>query len=383
MIAAPKLLYVFPGFGGGGAQLRMVSIMNALGDSFSHRIIALDGNLGAAAALSPDIDATVEGPPTPKAGALAFRSLVNSLLPAAVLTYNWGAIEATIGARMAGVCPVIHNECGFGPEEATTLKRRRVWTRRLVLNSIFQTVVTSANMLRIAGKEFRLPPHKARLIQTGVDASRYRPCRNPALRRAWGVADREILFGYLGGLRPEKNLELLLRAFHEAALPEAKLALAGVGSGRVELERLAAELDLGDRVIFAGHQSDAPAYLAALDIFTMSSITEQVSNAQLEAMAAGLPVICTDVGDSRELLGGAADGCVVASRHQTAYAAALRRLAVNSERRAESGAANRRRAVEYYSRDRMVREYAELLQSAASHRLKPVPPSCPTQLHEM
>jgi L-malate glycosyltransferase len=368
MSAAPKLLYVFPGFPAAGAQLRMVSIMNALGDSFSHRIIALDGDLSAAEALSRDIDATVEGPPTPKAGLLAFRSLVKSHLPAAVLTYNWGAIDATIGARMAGVCPVIHNECGFGPDEATTLKRRRVWTRRLVLNSIFQTVVTSANMLRIVRKEFRLPPHKARLIQTGVDASRYRPCRNPALRRAWGVADREILFGYLGGLRPEKNLELLLRAFHEAALPEAKLALAGVGSRRAELERLAAELFLSDRVIFAGHQSDAPAYLAALDVFTMSSLTEQVSNAQLEAMAAGLPVICTDVGDSRELLGGAADDCVVASRDQTGYATALRRLAVNPERRAELGAANRCRAVEHYSSDRMVREYAELLQSAAARR---------------
>jgi L-malate glycosyltransferase len=364
MSAAPKILYVFPTFGPGGAELLMVSIMNALGDLFSHRVIGLDGNLEASRAFSREIDSVAEGPPAPKPGPLVFRSLVKSMRPAAVLTFNWGAIEATLGARMAQVCPVIHSERGFGPDEATSRKRRRVWTRRLVLNSIFQTVTTSANMLRIAREEFWLPAHKVRLIQTGVDAVRYRPRRNAALRRSWGVGDDELLVGYLGGLRPEKNLPLLLRAFHEAALPGAKLALAGAGPGRTELERLAAELDLGDRLIFAGHQFDVPAYLAALDVFTMSSITEQLSNAQLEAMAAGLPVICTDVGDSRAVLGGAGDGCVVASRDQTAYAAALRRLAVNPERRAELGAANRRRVVEHYSSDRMVREYAELLQSA-------------------
>jgi glycosyltransferase involved in cell wall biosynthesis len=117
-------------------------------------------------------------------------------------------------------------------------------------------------------------------------------------------------------------------------------------------------------VIFPGRQLDPAPYLAMLDVFAMSSATEQVSNAQLEAMASGLPVVCTDVGDSRELLGETSEGCVVAPDDEEGYAQALRQVAENPERRARIGAANRGRAVERYSKERMVREYAALLGEA-------------------
>src|SRR5579885_2486722 len=258
--ASPRLLHVFPGFGGAGTQLRMVSIINSLGASFSHRIVSLDGNLEAAAALDSHVDAAVEGPPPAGSGALFFRSLVRSMRPAAVLTYNWGAIEATLGARLAGVCPVIHNECGFGPEEAVHLLRRRVWARRALLNTIFQTVATSQTMLSIARAQYKLPSNKVRLIRTGVDAERYRPMRNPVARRALGIAEGTVLFGYLGGLRAEKNVAMLIRAFHAAKLPDAKLLLAGDGNCRRELEALVSGLHLEANVIFVGIQRDSARY---------------------------------------------------------------------------------------------------------------------------
>ena len=176
-----------------------------------------------------------------------------------------------------------YNECGFGPDEAAALVRRRLWTRRVILNAIFQTVVTSRTMLSLARREYKIRPGKVRLIQTGVDVSRFQPRRNEAGRAELGVGADIVLFGYLGGLRPEKNLGFLLRAFRAAELPNAKLVFAGDGPCRPELERLVAELSLADRVVFAGHQPDPVRYLSLLDVFVTSSTPKTDSNALVEA----------------------------------------------------------------------------------------------------
>lgn len=366
MSDAAELLHVFPSFAPGGTQLRMASIINALGSSFSHHVISMDGEFGASGALDC-IQLRLSSPPPKSRGlpyAFAFRNAVRGLRPAAVLTYNWGSIDAVLGARFAASCPVIHNECGFGEDESITLKRRRVWARRMILNAVFRTVVTSQTMLTIARTQYRLRPDKVQLIPTGVDVNRYQPNRNPAGRVSLGVLDEDLLLGYIGGLRPEKNLGLLLRAFHSAQLPNGKLLLVGDGPCRRELQALALNLGIADRVIFAGHQTDPARYLAMLDAFVMSSATEQVSNAQLEAMASGLPVICTDVGDSRALLGEEAQCCVVPPGDTDSYARALQNVASSAELRTALGAANRRRSVDSYSKDRMVREYGALLECA-------------------
>ena len=118
------------------------------------------------------------------------------------------------------------------------------------------------------------------------------------MRQQWGIDDETVVYGFAGGLRGEKNLHLLLKAFGEAALPDnSHLALVGDGPDRAELEQLAARLGIGPRVSFRGHASDMSQVMPAFDVFVMSSRTEQTPNALLEAMACGLPVIATDVGD--------------------------------------------------------------------------------------
>ena len=266
------------------------------GPAFSHHIISLDGGRNALSALDTNVDVTFSEAPVNSGGwsrVLFFRGLVTALRPAAVLTYNWGTIEATSGARIASICPVIHNECGFGPDEANVLLRRRVWARRAILNAIFRTVVTSKTLLSIALTQYKLAPGKVQLIGTGVDVNRFHPHRDRFGRENLGATEDDVLFGYVGGLRPEKNLDLLLYSFHASQLPNSKLLLVGEGPCRPELENLVRKLDLQGKVIFAGHHADPAPVLGMLDAFVMSSLTEQVSNAQLEAMASGLPVICT------------------------------------------------------------------------------------------
>ncbi len=368
----PHLLHVFPSFGTGGAEIRVTSIMNSLGASMSHTVLALNGNLEAAGRVKRPVELRIV-PPPPGQGSplypLKLRNAIRHIQPDALVTYNWGAMDAVIGASIGSLCPIIHNECGFGADEATRLKRRRVLTRRIVLNRIYKTVVVSTTALNLALHCFKLRPSKVQFIRTGVDAERFQPRRNHAWRERHGIPDGAVLFGYVGGLREEKNAQLLVRAFAEARLPNAWLALIGDGPCRRELEGLRDELGLGEKLIFEGQVADTAPYLAAFDVFALSSLTEQTPNALLEAMACGLPAITTRVGDVPEILGACPGPAPVAPYDLGAYVEAMRVMAGQPELRAAAGAANRQRVTSHYSLERMSREYAALYQAAAGSAL--------------
>jgi L-malate glycosyltransferase len=151
-----------------------------------------------------------------------------------------------------------------------------------------------------------------------------------------------------------------LRGFAKAALPEARLLLLGDGPCRAGLEGLAGELGIAGKVVFAGHVEDTSRLYAALDVFVMSSDTEQMPLALLEAMACGLPAVCTDAGDTAAML----DETPVPIGNVDAYAEALRRLAADAGLRASLGAKNRQRAASMYSLDHMVNEYDALYTAA-------------------
>jgi glycosyltransferase involved in cell wall biosynthesis len=219
-------------------------------------------------------------------------------------------------------------------------------------------------LLEIALKTYRISPGKVTFIANGIDVNRFQPGRDFELRRSFGIPDNALLFGSSGHLRAEKNLSLLLRAFAQAGIPGARLMLLGEGPCRPELESLAHELSIADRVVFAGHIEDTRPYYAAFDVFVMSSVTEQMPMALLEAMACGLPAVCTSAGDTESILGEPA----ISKGDLAGYVEALRRIAADPQARAALGAKNRRRAEECYSSNRMVQEYERLYASAATIR---------------
>ena len=363
-VMAPfRLLHIFPTFAPGGAELLLVSVMNALGAEFEHTIVPLNGRSEAAELLRTPFRLlkAPEGWSSPTY-ALKLRRLIGRERPDLLLTYNWGAIDAVIGMSVFPPCPVIHNEHGFGPEEAASLKRRRTLIRQWFLNRIYSTVIVSERLRDIASKQYRLAPDKIRFIQNGIDTEEYRPEKNTAWREAHGIPQEALVFGFLGGLRPEKRLDFLLRAFAEARLPDAVLVFVGDGPCRGELEKLAGELGLGGRVVFTGHTRRPAEAFPGFNVFVMSSSTEQSPTAIMQAMSCGLPVIATDVGDCA-LLVGKDEPWVVAADDMEAYVERLRRMA-SAEERARIGEQNRRRAVAEFSKDRMVSEYGALYRGA-------------------
>jgi glycosyltransferase involved in cell wall biosynthesis len=136
-----------------------------------------------------------------------------------------------------------------------------------------------------------------RYVPNGIDLTRFATARSPRSAAA------EPVIGTVAALRAEKNLGRLLRAFAVLnATQPARLVIVGDGEQRPALTALAGLLGIADRVTFTGHRDDTPALYAGFDVFALSSDTEQMPLSVIEAMASGLPVATTDVGDVRTML---------------------------------------------------------------------------------
>ena len=360
------IFHVFSTFAVGGPQVRTIQMMNAWGGRFHHTIFAMDGRYAAREKIEPGVPVAFSE--SSERGLRLVREIVRRVRveqPNLLLTYNWGAIEVALGAQLFTRCPVIHLEDGFGPDEAHGLKKRRVRTRRVVLRGAYATIVPSQTLYDIARNQYRLAERKIRYIPNGADTKRFQPGRNAEWRARLGIAPDALVIGTIGALRPEKNLELLLHAFAAAAIPGSALVVIGEGNCRADLEKLAGELKLDGRAFFSGGITDpAPCY-GAFDVFAMSSKTEQMPMSLLEAMACGLPAVCTDVGDSRHILDTPEPPAIVPPGNAEAYATALRAMSEDLELRTRLGQANYQRCLKEYSFSRMLDAHGELYVAAA------------------
>ena len=369
----PHLLHVFATFAAGGPQVRTAQLVGALGSGWRHSIVGLDGRTEARELLPDDADARVLEAP-PRGGMLRtvrrLRALIAAERPDALLTYNWGAIEGLLSGRLAGLRALLHHEDGFLPDELQRFKERRVLFRRFVLPRTFGVVVPSRKLERIALETWRLPPAKVRYVPNGVRL-RDHAARdgNAALRARYGIPPDVPVVGSVGHLRPEKNPVRLVRAF--ALVPAAaRLLVLGDGPERAAVEEAVRSLGLGARVVLAGHQPDPRPYYAAMDVFALSSDTEQMPVALLEAMASALPVASTDVGDVRSILPAPQGDFVVPLGEPGAerrLGVVLARLLADAALRLRLGAGNREAVAARYSFEGMVAAYRELYRATLRH----------------
>jgi L-malate glycosyltransferase len=358
----PHLLHVFSNFVPSGPEIRTVRLIGAFGHEFRHSIVSMDGRTGAAALLPAGVDVRLL-PHPPKAGSLAtawrLRRLLLAERPDLVLTYNWGAFDMLLAARSAGFRQVIHHEEGFNEDEAEGFKLRRVMARRLMLPWAHRVVVPSQRLREVATDLWWLDPERVRLIPNGIDPTAFPPADgNLALRQRLGLPADALVVGTVGGLRPVKNQLRLLDAC-AAAGPGVHVLLVGEGEERRALEERVAREDLAGWVCFAGHQADPAPFLQAMDVFALTSDSEQMPVCLLEAMAASLPVVATDVGDVRAVLPPEQARYLVSPGPQAAAGLALgiADLARDAALRQRLGAANRQRVQESFTFDGMCAAY--------------------------
>jgi glycosyltransferase involved in cell wall biosynthesis len=264
--------------------------------------------------------------------------------------------------RLFGGPPLVHHEDGFNADEANGQKRERILFRRLALPGAARLVVPSVTLEQIARTIWRQPDARIKRIANGVPVARFAAGPSSPIT---GLERRpgELIVGTLAGLRPVKNLPLLVRAFADAlgmTDGSARLVIVGEGPEREAIVAVAREAGIADRVLLPGFMADPARYIGHFDIFALSSDSEQLPISLIEAMAAGLPVAATAVGDVAETVAEENRPLLCAPGARKPLAEAIARLLTDGALRERLGESNRRRAELAYSEDSMIAAYRTL-----------------------
>lgn len=303
------------------------------------------------------------------------REAVRRFRPEIIHTHQIGPLfYAGIAARMATSVPrpaVVHTEHGKHFSTGTATRRR--WLGRTAARLADQFVCVSRDIAADAVRERLIADDDAAVIYNGVDASRYEAGVSSSaqlrheLRQSLRIPDEARVIGTVGRLAEIKRQDVLLAAI--ALLPQdVHVLLVGDGPLREELESTADQLGLGERAHFVGYQRDPLPFMRAMDAFALTSRSEGIPLAVLEAWAAGLPVAVTRVGGLPELVTSDLDGLLFEPNSPAAAAEAFERLLTGGDEIARLIAAGHRRFCEHFSLGRMCRAYCELYRSLLGTR---------------
>lgn len=356
-----RILHAHSTFDLGGKEARAVRLMNTWGDRAEHVVLSATGQFGAREAIDAGIrvdfptDApSLVGMPAPGRYRRLSRYMRQFDL---VLTYNWGSMDAVGARRLFGGPPLIHAEDGFNEDEAARLNPKRNLFRRLMLPAAHKLVVPSRTLENVARRVWRQPEDRVERIPNGIALDMFGgpPARAiPGLNKQPG----QLVVGTIAGLRAVKDLPHLVRAFAGASRGgDDLLVIVGEGPEARAIQEQAIQSDVADRLIMPGFMSDAAEWIGHFDIFALSSKSEQFPISLVEAMAAGLPVASTDVGDIANMV---ADENRFAIGDDGVVRTGIETLLNNPGLRRSVGAANRRKAISEYDERVMISRYATL-----------------------
>ena len=268
-------------------------------------------------------------------------------------------------ARLSGVKRLISSKRDTG-------QLRKPWhlflNRRL--KSLFDAFIVVAEAVRVAViANDHLPPSRITTIYNGVDIARFivpSAQQRTHARERLGFAADDFVVGMVAGFRPEKNHEVFFAGLLQAApsIPSLKVLAVGAGPLLGRLREWTARTELGPRTVFAGEVPEVLPCLWAMDVGCLTSgSNEGFSNAIVEQMAVGLPMIVTDVGGNAEAVSDGENGRVIAPLDAAALSSALIDMHRNPARAASMGRASRTRVEERFSLERMCAQHIRLYRS--------------------
>ncbi len=242
-----------------------------------------------------------------------------------------------VAARMAGAKLVLHEH--FADPR---MPAYQALADRLLASLTDRAIAVSHSTRDFLVSERSVPAERIRLIWNGAPLAEFAPAgrdRALAARRDLGLPEDAIVIGAIGRLNAQKGHTHLLdaAALLRARLPDVRTLIVGDGDLMDELRGQVARLRLEDRVVFAGHRTDVPDLLAALDVFCISSLYEGTPLTLFEAMAAGRPIVSTAVDGCREILEDGVSGLLVPPADASALAGALERAVTDAALRGALG----------------------------------------------
>jgi len=286
--------------------------------------------------------------------------------PDVLHTHQLGALlYAGRAARRARVPLVVHTE--HGKHYAGRLRWRLLG--RFAARSARRVFAVSGDIGRELCGCGIASPTKVIHVPNGVDADRFELADGPGeLRREFGLPADGPVIGTVGRLTALKRQDVLLKGFARLEHPTARLLIVGDGPAREELVNLAARLGITNRVVFAGYREQPERAVGAMDVFALTSESEGMPLAILEAWAAGKPVVASRVGGVPELVADGRTGLLFSAGDDAEAARLLSRLLTDRPLAAALGAAGRALVRERYDTRVMaatyVRHYRALLRSS-------------------
>ena len=383
MTSGARILFLIDFFHGTGGTERHLAhlVRNLCRESFQVTVVVFD--LGA----NPLIDAMRESGAevlelpvgriyTPKAMLQAWRlaRLIRRRRIEIVQTYHqksdtYGAIVA----HLAGVRHIVPSKRDTGEIRSAAYKlisrMFRSWFDKVIVvaDGVTEAIVASEGVDR----------SDVVRIYNGVDSEVFRPPAEDEIRRsreALGLAAEDFVVGMVANFRPEKNHDVLFAAALEAGrrIPRLKLLLVGDGPLCAHYRALYGDPSSGIDAVFAGAVQDVHACLHAVDVACLiPGSNEGFSNAVLEKMATGLPLVVTDVGGNAEAVSHGCNGFVIPPKDVGALVEALTTLHADAAMRREMGRESRRLVEEQFSLERMWRAHIELYRSLQCGMLPP------------
>jgi glycosyltransferase involved in cell wall biosynthesis len=275
-----------------------------------------------------------------------------------------GGFVGRLAARLAGVPVIVHTAHGFAFHERSQPWARLFYsTLERIASRWCDRIVSVSEFHRRWALELGIcRPPKILAIPNGI-AALASPGVVPAdLREELGVREDELLILSMARLAPDKGLEYLIEAAALLLRTERRfrIAIAGDGEVRAQLEELAFNLGVSDRVRLLGFREDVSDLLAACDLVVLPSLREGLSIALLEAMAAGKPIVATSIGSHRELASQAEIAQLVPPADAPALCEAILRLTRNPALMARFGAKAQVLFKSQYTEERMLNTYKQL-----------------------
>ncbi|HEX8948651.1 MAG TPA: glycosyltransferase [Dissulfurispiraceae bacterium] len=283
-----------------------------------------------------------------------------------VHTYHRDANMAGImAARIAGKKIVASRR-----NQGYWLNRRELLMQKF-FNRWVELFISNSYSTKIWSTEAeRIPAEKIRVIYNGVDLEPYKRISRETrkrYRRKLGIPDDAPVIGIVANLRPVKGIDVFLHAARliRDELPAARFVVVGDGEEEHSLKGLSRSLALEDSVSFLGRRKDVVSILGMFDVAVLSSRSESFSNSLVEYMAAGLPVVCTDVGGCREAIEDGVNGFVLPVEDYGGIAEHTVRI-IKGELFYFMGMRNRDKAEKKFSMAGCIKAYEKIYQRVAN-----------------
>lgn len=228
-------------------------------------------------------------------------------------------------------------------------------------------LVGNSNSVANFYREQKFPDERIRVVPNGIEL----PARTAKISESerdrlraeqFGLPPKAKIVGYIGRLASQKRIMDLLwsMVLLKDVDPNFCLVLVGEGPEREALERFARQLSVESHVKFLGHRQDTSSLLPLFDVFCLASDFEGMSNSVMEAMAAGLPIVASDIAPNRELVFDGVTGFLFPVGDRAACARAILFLFEQPARAERMGTAGRQRMATEFSVQQMVEGYAQI-----------------------